>query len=226
MPRSAPCHSWDVTPDEAAEIQLLLSRQIVPQDDFDQVRFVCGADVAFEENDTVAKAAVAVFSLPDLELCEVATARVPLRFSYVPGLLSFRETPAVLDAIAKLRRLPDLLFCDGHGYAHPRRFGMASHVGVLTCIPSIGVAKTLLIGSHGDLPIERGTWVPLVDSGETVGAAVRTRTGVKPVYVSVGSRISLGTAIDYVLRCSRYRLPEPLRRADHLARRADAVDHS
>ena len=216
--RSAARHSWQVTPGEAEEIQERLRCEVVTSDEIGEVRLIGGVDVAFEKDDTRARAAVAVLSFPELDLLESATASVAIRFPYIPGLLSFRETPAVLEALAGLRRLPDLLFCDGHGLAHPRRFGMACHVGVLTGIPTVGVAKTLLIGSYANLPPEAGAWVPLVDGGETLGAVVRTRAGVKPVYVSVGCGISLETAIRLVLSCSRYRLPEPSRRADHLSR--------
>ncbi len=210
-------HSWNVSPNEAVEIQQKLRQEVVQFDQVGDVRLIAGVDVAFDNNDNVASAAVAVLSLPKLELCETAVASLPLRFPYMPGLLSFRETPAVLDAIARLRQLPDLLLCDSHGVAHPRRFGMACHVGILSGIPSIGVAKTLLVGSYCDLSPERGSWIPLVEAGETIGAVVRTRRGVKPVYVSVGDGVTLKTAIDYVLRCSRYRLPEPSRWAHRLA---------
>jgi deoxyribonuclease V len=199
-------------------MQRQLAHEVVLSDELGDVNLVGGVDVAFDEGGATAGAAVAVLSFPELELLDSASARLPLRFPYVPGLLSFRETPAVLEAIAGLQRVPDLLFCDGHGYAHPRRFGMACHVGVLTGIPSVGVAKSVLTGSHGELTRERGAWAPLLEGGETIGAAVRTREGVKPVYVSVGHRISLATAIGYVLRCSRYRLPEPSRWADRLSR--------
>ncbi len=209
---------WDVTPEEAKGIQRQLRDAVVTSDEVCDARLIGGVDVAYDENDKTARAAVAVFSFPELELSESASVTVPLRFPYIPGLLSFRETPAVLEAIARLRRLPDLLLCDGQGLAHPRRFGMACHVGVLSGIPSIGIAKTLLTGSHGELPMERGAWVPLVDSDEMIGAVVRTRAETKPVYVSVGTGISLNTAIEYVLRCSRYRLPEPLRWADRLSK--------
>ncbi len=145
-------------------------------------------------------------------------ARRRTRFPYVPGYLSFREAPAVLAALAKLRTRPDLLLCDGQGRAHPRRFGLACHLGVLTGLPSIGVAKSLLLGVHGPLPEPKGSWVALKDKGEVIGAALRTRAGVKPVYVSIGHRVSLATAIDYVLRCTpRYRLPETTRLAHRLA---------
>jgi deoxyribonuclease V len=132
--------------------------------------------------------------------------------------LSFRETPAVLDALHKLRRQPDLLICDGQGVAHPRRFGLACHIGILEGLPSIGVAKKRLLGSHDPLRDERGAWQPLVDGGEVIGAVLRTRVGVKPVYVSVGHRVRLETAIEYVQRCTlRYRLPETTRWAHRLA---------
>jgi deoxyribonuclease V len=215
--RSAARHAWDVTPTEAMQIQSQLRQEVVTRDEIGEVRLVAGVDVSFEEDDSFALAAVAVLSFPELELCDSAVARLPLRFPYVPGLLSFRETPAVLEAIAGLRRVPDLLLCDAQGFAHPRRFGMACHVGVLTGIPSIGVAKSRLLGTHSALPEERGASVPLLDAEEVIGAVVRTRTGVKPVYVSVGNRVSLATAIDYVLRCSRYRLPETTRWAHSLS---------
>jgi deoxyribonuclease V len=219
--RQAARHSWEVTPHRAMEIQRQLREEVVMLDEIRQVQLVGGADVAYDDEKMVASAAVAVLSFPELELCDSVTARLPLRFPYRPGLFSFRETPAVLEALAGLQRLPDLLFCDGHGYAHPRRFGIACHLGVLTGIPSIGVAKSILTGTHGELRGERGAWVPLSEGGETIGAAVRTRAGVKPVYVSVGHRISLATAIDYVVRCSLYRLPEPARWADRLSRKQD-----
>jgi deoxyribonuclease V len=210
--------SWNVTPAEARVIQLQLRDKVVAADDLGEVRLVAGVDVGYEMRGTVALAAAAVLSFPDLQLVEQATARRALEFPYVPGLLSFRETPAVLEALGRLRRIPDLLLCDGHGYAHPRRFGLACHVGVLTGIPSVGAAKTRLTGSHAALPFERGSRVPLCDGGETIGAVVRTRSGARPVFVSVGHRISLATAVEYVLRCTtRYRLPETTRWAHRLA---------
>jgi deoxyribonuclease V len=151
-------------------------------------------------------------------LHDQAISRSPTRFPYVPGYLSFRELPALLQALDRLASTPDLLLCDGQGLAHPRRFGLACHLGVLTDIPSIGVAKSRLIGVHDDPPPEKGRWVPLMDKGETIGAVVRTRNKVSPLYVSLGHRISLPTAIDYVLRCTtRYRLPETTRWAHRLA---------
>ncbi len=174
--------------------------------------------MGFEADGTISRAAVAVLSFPDLQLQETSIARRPTSFPYIPGFLSFREIPAVLDALEKIKITPDLILCDGQGIAHPRRFGIACHLGVLVDIPTIGVAKSLLIGKHEDLSETRGRWQPLVHKGETIGAVLRTRIGVKPVYVSSGHRISLTTAIDYVLRCTpKYRLPETTRIADKLA---------
>ncbi|MCI0577396.1 MAG: deoxyribonuclease V, partial [Chloroflexi bacterium] len=145
-------------------------------------------------------------------------ARRPTTFPYIPGLLSFRETPAVLEALAQLTIRPDLLLCDGQGLAHPRRLGIACHLGLLSDIPSIGVAKSLLVGRHEPLADERGRWQPLRDRGEVVGAVLRTRAGVAPIYVSIGHRISLETALKYVMRCTpKYRLPETTRQAHRLA---------
>ena len=147
-----------------------------------------------------------------------AISRCPTRFPYVPGYLSFRELPAVLEALDRLATPPDLILCDGQGLAHPRRFGLACHLGVLTDIPCIGVAKSRLIGSHDAVPPDKGRWVPLVDRGETIGAVLRTRTRVSPVYVSIGHRVNLATAIEYTLRCTTpYRLPETTRHAHRLA---------
>ena len=140
------------------------------------------------------------------------------RFPYVPGLLSFREAPAALAALGQLKTSPDILLCDGHGLAHPRRFGLACHLGLLSGLPSIGVAKSLLTGEHAPPAQERGAWTPLLDGGEVIGAALRTRPGAKPVYVSIGHRISLESALQVVLRCTgRYRLPETTRQAHRLA---------
>ena len=159
-----------------------------------------------------------VLSFPDLQLIEYAIARLPARFPYVPGLLSFREMPALLAAFDRLRVRPDLILCDGQGIAHPRRFGIASHLGVFCGIPSIGVAKSRLIGTHGEPIQRRGAWVPLVDQGETIGAVLRTRPRTRPVYVSIGHRVSLPAAVRFVMACTlKFRLPETTRWAHRLA---------
>lgn len=212
-------HSWDVTPKQAIAIQNRLREFVSLRDDLpEQIRCVAGVDVGFEENGTVTRAAVVNLSIPDLLPIDSAVARRPTSFPYVPGLLSFREIPAILDALENLGDLPDVMLVDGQGYAHPRRLGIACHLGVLTDIPTIGVGKTRLLGAHDDVPDLRGAWVPLVDRGETIGAVLRTRQGVKPVYISPGHRISLSGAVEWVMRCTtRYRLPETTRHAHHLA---------
>jgi deoxyribonuclease V len=212
-------HSWSLTVDEAIAIQEQLQTEVITEDKLKEpVEYVAGVDMGFEANGTISHAAVAVLSFPDLQLVETSVARRPTSFPYIPGFLSFREIPAVLDALEKVKITPDIILCDGQGIAHPRRFGIACHLGLLVDIPTIGVAKSLLIGKYQELPETRGSWQALIHNDETIGAVLRTRTGVKPVYVSTGHRISLATAIDYVMRCTpKYRLPETTRIADKIA---------
>ncbi|MBC1238355.1 MULTISPECIES: deoxyribonuclease V [Nostoc] len=212
-------HAWPSTVEEAIVIQEQLRNQVITSDKLQEpVQYVAGVDMGFEADGTISRAAVAVLSFPDLQVIETSLAHRPTSFPYIPGFLSFREIPAVLDALEKIKTIPDLILCDGQGIAHPRRFGIASHLGVLVDIPTIGVAKSLLIGQHEELPETRGNWRSLRHQGEIIGAVLRSRTGVKPLYVSSGHRISLATAIDYVLRCTpKYRLPETTRIADKLA---------
>jgi deoxyribonuclease V len=209
---------WPDSVPKARAMQERLAPRVIREDRLGEVRRVAGLDVGFEGGGRITRAAVALLRFPELSLEEQASCRSPTRFPYVPGYLSFREIPGVLGALRKLRQRPDLMLCDGQGLAHPRRFGLACHLGVLCDLPSIGVAKSRLIGEHGPLPPEKGNWVPLMDGEETIGAVLRTRTNVSPVYVSIGHRISLATAVDFVLRCtSRYRLPETTRFAHRLA---------
>lgn len=211
-------HPWDLSSSEAIELQNELRRHIVTEDRFDSIERVAGVDVGFEDQGETTRAAVAVLKYPGLEVLESAIARRPTSFPYVPGLLSFREIPAVLEALEKLEKLPNLLLCDGQGIAHPRRMGIASHLGLLTDIPSIGVGKSRLYGSHGEVPDEKGAWVPLKHGKEIIGAVLRTRVKVKPIYVSPGHKIGLKSAIRYVMGCiTKYRLPETTRHADRLA---------
>lgn len=211
-------HRWDVSAAEAVAIQQRLRSAVVAADDLPAVTRIAGVDVGFEDRGAVTRAAVAVLRFPELSLEESVVARRPTAFPYIPGLLSFREVPAVLDALERLQRLPDLLLCDGQGQAHPRRFGIACHLGVLTDLPSIGVAKSRLVGTHPPLAEEKGARQPLRDKNELIGTVLRTRRGVRPLYISVGHRVSLETAVDYVLRCiTRYRLPETTRAAHRLA---------
>lgn len=213
-----PTHHWPTTPAEATALQKAWRRRVIARDRLGPVRFVAGLDVGPEQGGAIMRAAVAVLRFPDLRMADQAVARRPASLPYIPGLLSFREIPVLLDALERLGQRPDLLLCDGQGLAHPRRFGLACHLGVLTGIPAIGVAKSLLVGGHAPLPSGRGAWRPLVHEGEVVGAALRTRSGVAPVYVSIGHRVSLQTAIDHVLACApHYRLPETTRAAHRLA---------
>lgn len=214
-------HAWPLTVEEAVTIQQQLQGEIITSDQLQvPVKYVAGVDMGFEADGTISRAAVAVLSFPDLQLQETAIARRPTSFPYVPGFLSFREIPALLDALEQISTIPDLILCDGQGIAHPRRFGIACHLGLIVNIPTIGVAKSLLVGKHQEVPDLKGSWQPLLHRGETIGAVLRTRIGTKPVYVSPGHRVSLLTAIDYVLRCTpKYRLPETTRIADKLASR-------
>ncbi|MCB1875882.1 MAG: deoxyribonuclease V [Chromatiales bacterium] len=211
-------NAWDLTPKQAIALQKDLAGQVIREDDVGPVRFIAGVDVGFEDQGNIARAGVALLAYPGLELLESAIAREPTRFPYVPGLLSFRETPVVLAALEKLQTPPDLLLVDGHGLAHPRRFGIACHLGLLSGLPSIGVGKTLLVGEHGPVPQGRGEWAALVHKQETIGAVLRTRPGVKPIYVSIGHRIDLEAAVQWVMNCTtRYKLPETTRHAHRLA---------
>lgn len=210
-------HPWPQTIEEAIAIQEQLRSEVITENQLSTVRYVAGVDVGYDNTDAVSQAAVTVLSFPDLQLQQQAVVRCPIAFPYIPGFLSFREVPAVLDALEKITPMPDLILCDGQGIAHPRRFGLACHLGVLTGIATIGVAKTRFIGEHSELGLDRGSWQPLQDCGQTVGAALRTQTGVKPIYVSIGHKVSLISAIEYVLRCTlKYRLPETTRSADQL----------
>lgn len=211
-------HDWPDTAEAAIQIQQELRSRIVTHDQLGVVQTVAGVDVGFEDEGRTTRAAIAVLNFPELTVRETAIAHRPTSFPYVPGLLSFREAPAVLHALARLQTTPDLLLCDGQGIAHPRRFGIACHLGLLTGLPSIGVGKSRLVGSHAPVPVQKGDWVPLLHRGETIGAVLRTRVGTNPLYISPGHRISLATAIAYVLRCTtRYRLPETTRHAHNLA---------
>ncbi|MBI4782527.1 MAG: deoxyribonuclease V [Oscillatoriophycideae cyanobacterium NC_groundwater_1537_Pr4_S-0.65um_50_18] len=217
-------HDWNLTVEAAIALQQSLRSQIVTTDRLGKVQTVAGVDVAFEDQGSITRAAIVTLSFPGLQVLEQTIARRPTTFPYIPGLLSFREVPAVLDALKNLKITPDLLLCDGMGIAHPRRFGIACHIGWLTDLPTIGVGKSRLVGSHTEVPNERGAWVPLqhrdkVMGDEVIGAVLRTRLGIKPLYISPGHRIGLETAIAYVMSCTtKYRLPETTRHADKLSK--------
>ena len=225
----APLTTWPKTTADAKAIQLAWSDRVIHQDQFgglcdgiETLKTVAGVDVGFEENGAIARAAVALLDFPSLEPLGVAIARRPTPFPYIPGFLSFREISAIVHALAKLTQKfpepPGLIICDGQGYAHPRRFGLACHLGVLLDCPTLGAAKSRFIGTHGPLGNEKGAWQKLCDRDETIGAVLRTRTNVRPLYISVGHRIGLESAIALVLRCTpKYRLPETTRWADKVA---------
>jgi deoxyribonuclease V len=211
-------HPWDVSPAEAVAIQRDLAPKVREEALSRPIETIAGVDMSVREDRV--QAAVVVLRLPDLERIDSAIWRGPVEFPYISGLLSFREVPAVLRALEQLRVVPDLLMTDSQGKAHPRRLGLASHLGVLLDMPAIGVAKTRLIGDPtGELPVDQGSYVHLLDHGEVVGALVRTRAKVKPVYVSIGHRIILDEAIELTLSCTQgYKLPEPTRQAHLLSR--------
>lgn len=202
----------------ARQMQQRLAERVVLADRLGRVRRVAGVDVHFSRDGRRATAAAAVLSFPALRPLEQALARAPVRFPYIPGYLSFREVPAMLAALGRLSRPPDLVLCDGQGIAHPRRCGLACHLGVTCGLPSIGAAKSRLVGRHRPPARARGAWAPLFHQDQLVGAVLRTREGVRPLFVSPGHRLSLPTALELTLACTgRFRLPEPLRVAHHLA---------
>ncbi len=199
---------------QAVDIQDRLRLKLVTEPLPAQPKLVAGADVAYSRRTHRVYAAIVVVALPSLETVETVGVVRRATFPYIPGLLSFREIPPLLKAFERLQRVPDVLVCDGQGLAHPRRFGLACHAGLLLDVPSIGCAKTRLVGEHRSVSARRGGSAPLIIDGEPVGAVVRTRAGVKPVFVSPGHRADVGSAVDLVLAlATRYRLPEPQRRA-------------
>ncbi len=211
-------HDWRIPPAEAFSIQQKLAGSVVREGKIGAVKLVAGVDVSVPRGEAVVRAAVVVLSYPGLQMVESRLAERPVELPYIPGLLSFREAPVILEACEKLTSLPDLIMVDGQGIAHPRRFGLASHLGVLLDMPTIGCAKSRLCGEYGLVGTERGDWVKLVDGGETIGVVLRTRSNVKPLYISIGNRIGLESAVKWVLNCgSGYRLPEPTRLAHQIA---------
>ena len=209
-------HPWDVTPEEARGIQNKLRELVIRTDEFGDVRTVAGVDLGFKKN--LARASVVVLSFPTLELIDGVSVESTIKFPYIPGLLSFRETPPLLKAFDRLKTEPDLIIADGQGLAHPRRLGIACHLGLILSKPTIGCAKSRLWGKHKEPNREKGSYEYLCDKGEIIGAAVRTRRDTSIVYVSLGHRISLNSAIRLTLRCCKtFRLPETTRYAHRAA---------
>ena len=213
------CHRWDLSPKEAVKLQQKLRGRVIKHGKIKNRRYVAGADVSVSPDRLTMKAAVVVLTYPGLQPVEQATAHGDPSFPYVPGLLSFREGPLLLDCFKKLKQRPDIIIFDGQGIAHPRGFGIAAHLGVWLEIPSIGCAKSPLYGSYEIPGNEKGAFNYITDNGgKKIGACLRSRSGVKPVFISVGHRISLNQAVGVVLKCTpRFRLPEPIRSAHNLA---------
>ena len=217
--RLAWTHPWPTSIQEARDLQERLASQVTRRNEApDEPRYVAGIDVSGKGADGRVRAAAVVLRWEDMAVVEVRTADTAPRFPYVPGLLAFREAPAVLDVLGRLDTTPDLILADGQGLAHPRRFGLACHVGLLAGVPTIGCAKSLLVGRYSGLSPEHGASADLVHRDEVVGSAVRTRGGVSPVFVSVGHRVDLPAAVRLTLACCRgYRVPEPTRTAHRAA---------
>lgn len=210
-------HGWQVSIPQALDIQRELAARVSQVGEVAEPHFIAGADISTSRARSLATGAVVVMAYPALELVEVKTVDAPLAFPYIPGLLSFRESPLVLAVCEQLTVTPDLLLVDGQGLAHPRRLGLACHLGLLLDTPTIGCAKSRLCGSHEELAVEPGSSAALVDGGEVIGAVLRTKASTSPLYVSIGHKVDLETAVRWVLACCHgYRIPEPLRLA-HLA---------
>jgi deoxyribonuclease V len=210
-------HGWQISIAEAKQLQIELAGQISRRSETIKPRFVVGVDISAPDSRDIARAAAVIISYPEMQVAEIKTAEDKLNFPYIPGLLSFREAPLILDAFRKLSINPDLVMVDGQGIAHPRRLGIASHLGLLLDMPSIGCAKSRLCGTHSPVLAEIGDYTELTDNGEIIGVALRSKAGANPIYISIGHRIDLPTAIHWVSECCRgYRLPEPSRLA-HLA---------
>ena len=208
-------HDWEVSLEQAKEVQLDLARRVVTENEGINPRLIAGVDISSPGSQGMARGAVVVLSYPELDVVEIKTTENKLSLPYIPGLLSFRESPLILAACQKLDNTPDLILVDGQGIAHPRRLGLASHLGLFLDVPTIGCAKSILCGRHEPVGEEVGSYAELVDNGEIIGAAVRTKFGVKPIYVSIGHKIDLASALYWVTKCCRgYRLPEPTRLAN------------
>lgn len=213
--------SWPQTATEAIALQGRLATQVELQDRLPNIQVVAGVDVAYQEHSDQLVASAVLLNAHTLDIIEHVIIHDTATFPYIPGLFSFRELPPLIKALKGLSSPPDLVVCDAQGLAHPRRFGLACHLGVLLDIPSIGCSKTRLIGTELTPAEARGSRTDLIDGGEVVGATLRTQDSTKPVYVSTGHRISLATACNWVLRlCTRYRLPETTRAADQLVKAA------
>ena len=211
-------HQWDVSHGQAKALQVSLARKVVTADEGINPHLIAGVDISSPGPRDTGRGAVVVLNYPELNLVEVKTVERKVTFPYIPGLLSFREAPLILATCEELSSVPDLILVDGQGIAHPRRLGLAAHLGLFLDVPTVGCAKSVLCGAHKPVDEKVGSYAELVDNDQVIGAALRTRIGVKPIYVSVGHKISLNSAIKWVLNCCRgYRLCEPTRLAHFAA---------
>lgn len=220
-------HPWNLTESDALILQQELARKVIKEDALNDINYIAGVDVAYHEKIDKQIASVVIMDSKSLEAIETSIVEDVSHFPYIPGLFSFRELPSIAKALSDLKTTPDLIVCDGQGIAHPRRFGLASHLGIIFDVPTIGCGKTRLHGQFEEPGIKRGDYTPLIDNGEIIGNTLRTQDNIKPVYVSIGHRISLQTACEWVLRLSpKYRLPETTRQADHAVKIALAEYNS
>ena len=215
-------HKWDVSPVEATGIQNKLRKQVITENHVKDVKRIAGVDISIKN--TTAIAAIVIISFPELKPLEQYVVTKKVEFDYIPGLLSFRESPSIIDAFEKVRQEPDLIMVDGQGIAHPRRFGIAAHLGILLNKPFIGCAKSLLCGKYDEPSEKAGSFSELHDKGKVIGAVLRTKDKTNPMYISIGHKIDLPTAISYAMKCCQgYRLPEPTRLADLAAGGKDVI---
>lgn len=213
-------HQWNICEIEAIEIQQKLARKVIKENFFDQIHYVAGVDVAYSKTNDKLIAAIVILESDSLKLVESVVIEDTVQFPYIPGLFSFRELPPIIKAFEKIKTTPQLVVCDGQGLSHPRRFGLACHLGILYDIPTIGCGKTKLLGNYKDPQQHRGAQSPLIDNRETIGNVLRTQKDVNPIFVSIGHRISLTTACDWILKLSpKYRLPETTRQADQIVKK-------
>ncbi|WP_409175189.1 deoxyribonuclease V [Brevibacillus fortis] len=216
-------HPWNIDEQEAINLQRQLAQQVKQEDQLADVRFIAGVDVAYHAESDLLVAGVVILDSTSLQVVESVVIQDTVEFPYIPGLFSFRELPPLVRAFKELKTTPQLVVCDGQGIAHPRRFGLASHLGVLFDMPTIGCGKTRLLGEYEEPAQERGAYSPLIDQGEIIGGVLRTQPNIKPIFVSIGHGISLPTACAWITRLSpKYRLPETTRQADQLVNKVSA----
>jgi len=218
-------HPWDLQYDEAVQIQRELRERLILEALEVDLRLVAGADVSYSKGSDVFFSSVVVFEMPGMNIVEESTAKSRVDFPYIPGLLSFREAPVLIKAFEGIQNTPDVIIFDGHGIAHPRGLGLASHMGLILDLPSIGCAKKILVGDYDPVGNEVGDYTPIVYKGDVVGAVLRTRQNVKPVFISSGHKMDISSAVEIVMRtCRGYKLPEPTRQA-HLSVNRFRVSH-